>query len=270
MGYLNPPPAPAPVVVYKDVGGLVSEYEAQTETYRRENREVRLHECRSACTMALSLPNVCVYPHSLLKFHQAYNAVSRETDLGVSSTLFATYPAAVQARLGHLTREYRILTGAELIALGVRNCNGDGRTIVASRKPQPAAPQNGQNPLSDIAQSVETTIASVWRRPEDAEKGPIRVAVGDRSPVPQAIARLDQPGRVSLTRSEEIAFAQRTLGDARVETGYGETPLPPRRPPSEAFSSHEPLPPLAYTQLISGAQPIVAQTQFVARSTVMQ
>ena len=81
MGYLSPPPAPTPVIVYKDVGGLVSDYEAQTEQYRRENREVRLHECRSACTLALSLPNVCVYPDSQIKFHQAYNAITRETDL---------------------------------------------------------------------------------------------------------------------------------------------------------------------------------------------
>ncbi|MGZ9409411.1 MAG: hypothetical protein ACXW3J_02135, partial [Methylocystis sp.] len=87
MGYLSPPPMPVPVVVYKDVGGLVSDYEALTERYRRENREVRLHECRSACTLALSLPNVCVYPDAKVKFHQAYNAINREVDVGVSSRL---------------------------------------------------------------------------------------------------------------------------------------------------------------------------------------
>jgi hypothetical protein len=269
LGYLNPPPAPAPVVVYKDVGGLVSEYEAQTEIYRRENREVRLHECRSACTMALSLPNVCVYPHSLLKFHQAYNALNKETDLGVSAALFVSYPSAVQARLGNLTRQYRVLTGAELIELGVRNCNGDGRTVVASTKPPAAVPAQlaAQNPLSDIAQNVQTTIANVWRRPEVAEKDAIRVAVGDRSQVQQTIARLDPQGRPGLPRNGDLAWAQRTLGGAKVELGYGDTPLPPRRPPSEAFSSRESLPPLAYSQLISGAQPIVAHTQFLARST---
>ena len=96
LGYLSPPPAPAPVVVYKDVGGLVTDYEAQTEQYRRENREVRLHECRSACTLALSLPNVCVYPDAKIKFHQAYNAITKEVDLGVSSKLFASYPSQVQ------------------------------------------------------------------------------------------------------------------------------------------------------------------------------
>ena len=60
VSYLEPPPMPAAVVVQKDVGGLVRAYQERTELYRSQNREVRLHECRSACTLALSLPNVCV------------------------------------------------------------------------------------------------------------------------------------------------------------------------------------------------------------------
>ncbi len=139
LAYLDPPPFPAPVVVLKDVGGYVTEYQAQTARYLQEGREVRLHECRSACTMALSLPNVCVYPSSLLKFHKAYNANTREADEGVSAELFRSYPAAVQARLGGLTREYRVLTGVELIALGLRNCN-DGGTQMARARPQEPAP----------------------------------------------------------------------------------------------------------------------------------
>ena len=143
LAYLDPPPFPAPVVVMKDVGGFVSEYQAQTALYRREGREVRLHECRSACTLALSLPNVCVYPTSLLKFHKAYNANTREADEGISGELFRSYPAAVQARLGGLTREYRVLTGTELIALGMRNCNGGGAQVARARQPEaaPAAPR---------------------------------------------------------------------------------------------------------------------------------
>jgi len=143
LAYLDPPPFPAPVIVMKDVGGFVSQYQAQTARYRQEGREVRLHECRSACTLALSLPNVCVYPTSLLKFHKAYNANTREADEGVSGELFRSYPAAVQARLGGLTREYRVLTGTELIALGMRNCNGGGMQVARARPPEaaPAAPR---------------------------------------------------------------------------------------------------------------------------------
>jgi len=143
--YLEPPPFPAPVVVTKDVGGLVSSYVAQTERYRREGREVRLHECRSACTLALSLPGVCVYPSSVLKFHQAYNQITGETDLGISRQLFESYPKPIQARLGGLTRNYRVMTGTELISLGVRNCD--------DKRPRKVTPMPAQ-------QAPETTTAS--------------------------------------------------------------------------------------------------------------
>jgi hypothetical protein len=149
LAYLDPPPFPAPVVVLKDVGGFVSEYQAQTARFRQEGREVRLHECRSACTLALSLPNVCVYPTSLLKFHKAYNANTRAVDEGVSQELFRSYPAAVQARLGGLTREYRVLTGRELIGLGMRNCNASGAQVARARSQEtaPATLARGEGSL---------------------------------------------------------------------------------------------------------------------------
>ncbi|MFO1104349.1 MAG: hypothetical protein U1E20_15755 [Methylocystis sp.] len=249
MGYLSPPPMPAPVVVYKDVGGLVSDYEAITERYRSENREVRLHECRSACTLALSLPNVCVYPDAKVKFHQAYNAINRETDLGVSSRLFASYPAAVQARLGYLTREYRVLTGTELIALGMRNCEG-GPTMIAARKQRTpttrvaSALSDGQSAASlasfgDIAHKVQSAVATALSGAGD-QTASIRVAVADRQPVSGVPGELEQTSQ---------------LPDS--------PPLPPRRPTLQEFAALEParLSP-AYLQLISGAQPILGQ-QFV-------
>ena len=152
MSYLEPPPAPNPVVVVKDVGGLVSDYETRTDLYRRTNREVQLHECRSACTMALGLPNVCVFPDSLLKFHQAYNWDTKVRDLGASAQLFSTYPAAVRARLGTLTRDYHVLRGSELIALGIRDCTApkpaEPRIMVAAVKPQPLSAAGAGTDLS--------------------------------------------------------------------------------------------------------------------------
>ncbi len=246
MGYLSPPPAPAPVVVYKDVGGLVTDYEAQTEQYRRENREVRLHECRSACTLALSLPNVCVYPDAKIKFHQAYNAITKEVDLGVSSKLFASYPAQVQARLGYLTREYHVLSGVELIALGMRNCNGDNPVLVASRKQKAlgalaqneAAPSvqasasnssSSSNSWGDIARKVQSAVASALATPDGRANAPIRVAVADRE-------TLTEPSNATA-RLEDVVSARAML-----------TPLPPRRPseltlvpeiPAQAASSEQ-------------------------------
>jgi len=200
LGYLTPPPNPQPVIVYKDTGGLVSDYEAVTELYRRQNREVRLHECRSACTLALSLPNVCVYPDAQVKFHQAYNALTREVDLGVSQKLFNSYPAPVQARLGYLTRQYKVLNGRELIALGMRNCNPghDDGVAIASRK-DAAAPAVAQQ---HMAQSVKSAVSKALQRPEGEPSEAL--AFADRSPAPP-------PPMAGLTQEIQV-------------------PLPPRRP----------------------------------------
>ncbi|MGA7383555.1 MAG: hypothetical protein WBW81_02325 [Methylocella sp.] len=56
MSYLEPPPMPAPVIVMKDVGGLVADYQSQTAIYRASEREVRLRECRSAWRAGCQMP----------------------------------------------------------------------------------------------------------------------------------------------------------------------------------------------------------------------
>jgi hypothetical protein len=244
LGYLSPPPSPAPVIVYKDVGGLVSDYQAQTEIYRREGREVRLHECRSACTLALSLPNVCVYPHSLVKFHLAYNAIDRQTDAGVSQELFRSYPVAVQQRLGYLTRQYRVLSGSELISLGIRNCNGD-RTMIAAngrRGRTVPAPTPSASPLGDIAETVRGAVAQAFGPSAPEPRGPIRVALAARSGQP---AR--DPG---VDTSPTASIAAPAPADA---------PEPPRRPPSDALSPVE----RPARLLIPGGLPILASGAFV-------
>ncbi|WP_159726435.1 hypothetical protein [Methylosinus sp. Ce-a6] len=251
MGYLSPPPAPAPVVVYKDVGGLVSEYQAQTEIYRREGREVRLHECRSACTLALSLPNVCVYPDSLVKFHLAYNAIDRQTDAGVSAELFNSYPVAVRDRLGHLTRQYRVLTGNELISLGVRNCNGGDRTMIASagrgergaRTVASVAPAS--DPLGELAQKVRGAVSQAFADPASPPQRPIRLALAERD-------RLAATGAVDPMTTASI----RPDGAAPAEA-----PQPPRRPSALAFASRDAAP--APAPRIPGGQPILASGAFV-------
>ena len=200
----------------KDVGGYVADYQAQTARFRQEGREVRLHECRSACTLALSLPNVCVYPSSLLKFHKAYNANTRAVDEGVSQELFRSYPAAVQARLGGLTREYRVLTGRELISLGVRNCEGAetqvARAATALPAPTPSAERGQFSALSaayapkavdptpvGTVRSTRGKATARWPEPEIEE-----IPLPPRRPA--AIDPLPGPGLPRL-----IAGAQQTL-----------------------------------------------------------
>ena len=244
MGYLSPPPSPQPVVVYKDVGGLVSDYEARTEDYRRENREVRLHECRSACTLALSLPNVCVYPDAKLKFHQAYNELTREADLGVSARLFDSYPAAVRDRLGYLTRQYKVLSGVELIALGVRDCARGDRVMVAAKKPPapPPATTASSNPLSEIARNVQVAVANALARPADAPAGSTTIAIADRNPVPPALARLagDAEARARADRRTHPTAAAASGHELHVGGGVPRPIISPDRR-GAAHSRREPL-----------------------------
>ena len=216
-----------------------------------QNREVRLHECRSACTLALSLPNVCVYPDAQVKFHQAYNALTRETDLGVSDKLFNSYPAPVRARLGYLTRQYKVLSGRELIALGMRNCTPghDEGVMIASRKDTaPAVAQAPEAPRDDtlesIKKSVRTAVAKALQRPEGAPSEAL--AFADRSPAPPsplpAMAGLSQeveiplpPRRpdfhVTLPRPSQRRRAARAVARSRLRRSLRPSPLSPRRRP---------------------------------------
>ena len=222
MGYLAPPPDPiAPVVVHKDVGGLVTDYQAQTEQYRRQNREVRLHECRSACTLALSLPNVCVYPSSVLKFHKAYNRDTKIVDEGVSSALFESYPPAIQARLGTLTREYKNISGSELISLGVRNCN-ESPTMLARRMEQRQRQQQtalAYAPQENVGDRIGRALSSLFDKPE--------------------------PERARAVRTVRIAPPPPALAPVAPLSPFVDAPTPPKRPSDLALAPVPPTPPAA-------------------------
>ena len=248
MSYLEPPPMPAPVIVMKDFGGFVTDYQARTEQYRASDREVRLHECHSACTLALSLPNVCVYPNSVLKFHLAYDPRNHQSDYGVSQELFNSYPAAVRARLGTLTRQFKVLSGAELINLGIRNCNAphntEPRVLVAARTPSRPAPK--------AATEQDGTFSGIFR----------------------GVMSVFKPAETAPVRREYASLVPPTLPKpAPIDALAGEIPLPPRRP-AELAAVNEPAPapllpapsyshdlaPIPWPKIITGAQRILPST----------
>jgi hypothetical protein len=254
LGYLYPPPSPAPVIVQKDVGGLVSDYKAITEVYRRENREVRLHECRSACTLALSLPNVCVYPTSVLKFHSAYHRDTKQVDQSVSADLFNAYPEAVRQRLGYLTREYRSLSGRELIELGVRDCaKPASETMIARAKPAPQAQPAqvamaaaGANPFAGVVDGVKSFFGVVE---------PTRQQVVYATPAPRIAAALTQ-GALSGREAREAApppappVRPADLGgrsEARDDRRDAPVAGPPEPPPPVLMAGAAPILPLTFT-----------------------
>ena len=218
MSYLDPPPLPAAVIVTKDVGGYVDQYRTMTELYRAQDREVRLHECRSACTLALSLPNVCVFPDSLVKFHAAYDPRNKAINWDETQKLFSTYPPTVQARLGTLTREYKILSGAELISLGVRDCN-EKRILVAKAAPAPES--------SDTVAKIMQGMKGALLTGSEANREGFR-AQSTAPAVPVKTQQVTSPQSTPEPQPTDVP-----LPPARpAEPEPADVPLPPRRPTS--------------------------------------
>lgn len=277
---------PAPVIVMKDVGGFVADYQTQTAIYRATGREVRLHECRSACTLALSLPNACVYPDSKLKFHLAYDPRNRQVNSEVSQQLFSSYPASVQARLGTLTREYKVLRGAELIALGIRDCNGprpsEPRIMVASAPSKASAPAAATGVQKPFLAGVFDGMLSVFGMSEVTPSAPAR-QLPAAHPVPGtalALRSLEEiplpparPAEFTGTGNAGVAISPiPAASDAAAGTPSGSalveplraagTPLPPPRPGEAApdggklAKPREPSRP-RLPAIITGAQPIL-------------
>jgi hypothetical protein len=257
----------------KDVGGIVRDYQAQTFLYRLTDREVRIHECHSACTLALSLPNVCVYPDSIFKFHQAYNMHNHQTDLNVSAQLFDTYPAAVRARLGPLTRQFKILSGAELIALGVRDCNTP-RVMLA--RAHPASPDDSGAGLSTAVTSVMSVFGRqeqqegaathkpqlvATRQEPEAQKNLPAEALSASVPLPPPRPELATP---LLAQPVQNLAAHLTEAPSLVTV---DVPLPPPRPTSLATRLAQTMPQMILPQVIKGAQPILPP-QFLAYAMI--
>ncbi len=104
-----------------------------------------------------------------------------------------------------------MLSGRELIALGMRNCSpghDDGVMIAKRNDAAPAVAQAPEAPrddtLENMAKSVRTAVAKALQRPEGAPSEAL--AFADRSPAPPPL-----PAMAGLSQEVEI-------------------PLPPRRP----------------------------------------
>lgn len=247
----------SPVVVVKDYGGYVNEYAAQTELYRRTGREVRIHECHSACTMALSLPNVCVFKNSVFKFHQAYNPNNHVTNWQVTDALYQTYPEAVRERLGTPTKTFTIMRGAELIALGIRDCDEPGPRIMmaqAKLKPMPSDVLTGSGgsmwssltgKLGGIVPNFGTKVEPNGSPPTSRHAAP-NVSPDMLAPLP--------PERPATLETAVLETPADEPPPQIVEQGA--VPLPPPRP--KILVAYAPsLPPIPFMQTIEGSQPIL-------------
>lgn len=140
--FLYPPPAiTQPVVIREDGGGEVASYMEQAYRYKVEGRRVEIRgSCRSACILALSVPNVCVDKNAVVKAHQAYSELSHVLRPDVTEKMISTLPKKIHDKLeGKIQRDYTpdsILTYDELRDLGVSDCSKKD-TIRASDSPKP-------------------------------------------------------------------------------------------------------------------------------------
>ena len=251
----------SPVVVVKDFGGYVNEYAAQTEIYRRTNREVRIHECHSACTMALGLPNVCVYPNSVFKFHQAYDPRDHVTNWEVSGELFATYPVAVRERLGTLTKAFTILRGEELIQLGVRQCGEpQPRIMIAQTTQRPLPDQPGGTTLSMLSGKLQGMVPGLGVRPELVPNTDPRAPRAAKAPSSGTLPDGMLGAKIPLPPEKPAEIAEGETpppdaGEAANPTQPG-VPVPPPRP--KIIVAYAPgLPPIPMVRMIDGSETIL-------------
>jgi hypothetical protein len=117
---------PAQAFVIEDSpGGFVDEFAIAAQT--REPIEI-VGRCASACTMLLGARHVCVTPESSFGFHAAFtdlrDPVRTRSEKGTRK-LMSFYPKPLRrliAKRGGLTSQLMWLSGANLIALGVKQC----------------------------------------------------------------------------------------------------------------------------------------------------
>lgn len=238
----------------RDIGGDFAAYRRQTERYRKSGRHVQLLECRSACTLALSLPNVCVYPRSILRFNHPWRRGSGTIDHAASDELFRSYPAAVRKRLGYLTRKFVSLEGRELIALGIADCRGKtaGNTAGNTAGKSLARPEKKAGVLARFYRRMKIAILG---KPKPAGRDPSGAgadAAGHTLNLEQRITVRAMPLGVAVAAPQSLP---QSLPEA--------VPLPPPRPQSIASTQDDPrgrAKAFAYSSLpplIRGAAPVL-------------
>lgn len=142
--FLHTPMGSAPVAIYEDGGGLVTEYQRKALQYTLEGRRVEIHgSCRSACVLALSVPDVCVVPGAVVKAHHAYETYTKRVRADVTQEMLGALPQNIQSVLRSNMRTYytpeSTLTYEELKGLGISDCKSSKPRIAKAKKPQETA-----------------------------------------------------------------------------------------------------------------------------------
>lgn len=156
--FTAPPPNNAPVAIYEDGGGLVTKYQQMAWQYRMEGRKVKiLGSCRSACVLALSVPNVCVGRNAVVKAHQAYERDTGVRRPDVTAMMMDGLPTKVRQRLEpNITTNYNPKTTLDyddLVSLGIKPCD-TVRIVKVKHIDHPIA----INPIASLIASIRSKM----------------------------------------------------------------------------------------------------------------
>lgn len=122
------------LIVARDFGGNIGLRFQEIESLRDEGRKVEIRgTCASACTMYLALPDTCLEPQVEMRFHGPSvdgRAVKGPAFDTVSGIMARAYPEPLRGWFmeegRYRVRGYHTIRGAELIAMGVKECASGG------------------------------------------------------------------------------------------------------------------------------------------------
>lgn len=159
--FTAPPPNTAPVAIYEDGGGLVEKYQQAALQYRLEGRKVKiLGSCRSACVLALSVPNVCVGPNAVVKAHMAYELQTGIRRPDITAVMMDALPPRVRAQIEpNITRSYNpktTLNYDDLVGLGVKPCTSGEKYRIAKVKVFHHPVAAPTNPIASLLASIRS------------------------------------------------------------------------------------------------------------------
>jgi hypothetical protein len=173
--FINPPSS-GPIVIVNDGGGVVELYKNAAYRYSLEKRRIEIRgSCRSACTLALSVPTTCVAPGAVVKWHHAYLPTTGEPVYSVTKEMLDLTPRnirrAVEPHIGINYNEGATLRYDDLVRLGVPDCNSSPPSTFVSTQPAKAVAVDSVGPAGEPKFVPATKVApkhkkAIQRRPQ--------------------------------------------------------------------------------------------------------
>jgi hypothetical protein len=217
LGFLTPPPdIRQPVIILDDRGGLVDVYQRNMIKYNLENRRVEIRgSCRSACTLALGVKNVCVGKGAQVRWHHAYNSYTGDARADVTQQMLSQIPFKIAQTVGpYISVSYNdkaTLSYSQLIQLGIPDCDSSNTTVQASITTAPQA-QISSEPKREQAPSVTSNSTGSGQTPNAGNTPTLANSpIAEVDPIEQKKLEFDSAYKVALDISTKQYGAPATL-----------------------------------------------------------